>query len=137
MKNKISGGASQRGGVGIRVVFALITLCVIGAAIGYFLYDSQRQLKENHRKAGRISEYGLQTALEEISAHPSWTLGYEKTPYDEGWYSVTLRTQKRNDTTLLNVTAEGHMGNASDARECLLALTVENGDSIWIQRRMH
>jgi hypothetical protein len=137
MNNKKLGRPSQRGGVGIRIIFALITLLVIGAAIGYFLYDSQQQLKENHRKAGRISEYGLQTALEEIIAHPSWKTGFEKIPYDGGWYSVMLRTQTSNDTTLLNVTSEGHMGNASDARECLLALTVENGDSIWIQRSIH
>jgi hypothetical protein len=137
MNRNKSSRSSQQGGVGIRVVFALITLCVIGAAIGYFLYDSQQQLKENYRKAGRISEYGLQTALEEINAHPSWKTGYEKIPYDDGWYSVMLRAQTRNDTALLNVTSEGHIGNASDARECLLALTIENGDSIWIQRSMH
>jgi hypothetical protein len=137
MNNKKLGWLSQHGGVGIRIIFALITLCVIGAAIGYFLYDSQRQLKENHRKAGRISEYGLQTALEEISAHPSWKIGFEKIAYDGGWYSVMLREQASNDTTLIVVTSEGHMGNASDSRECLLALTIEKGDSIWIQRSMH
>lgn len=137
MNNKKLSRSLQWGGVGIRVVFALATLIVIGAAIGYFLYDSQQQLKENHRKAGRISEYGLQTALEEIISHPSWRSGFEKEPYDGGWYSVLLRTQTRNDSVLLNITSEGHIGNASDTRECVLALTVEHGDSIWVQRRMY
>jgi hypothetical protein len=127
----------QRGGVGIRVIFAIATLVVIGAAIGFFLYDSQQQLKENHRKAGRISEYGLQTALEEVISHPSWRNGFEKEPYDDGWYSVSLRTQTRNDSIFLNIVSEGHIKNAADTRECLLALTVENGDSIWVQQSMH
>ena len=127
----------QRGGVGIRVIFAIATLVVIGAAIGFFLYDSQQQLKENHRKAGRISEYGLQTALEEVISHPSWRNGFEKEPYDDGWYSVSLRTQTRNDSIFLNLVSEGHIKNAADTRECLLALTVENGDSIWVQQSMH
>ena len=137
MNNKKFSRSSQRGGVGIRVIFALVTLIIIGAAIGYFLYDSQQQLKENHRKAGRISEYGLQAALEELSAHPSWKSGFEKTQYDGGWYSVLLRTQTRNDSILLNITSEGHIGNSSDTRECLLALEIEKGDSIWVQRSMH
>jgi hypothetical protein len=137
MNSNILCRSMQRGGVGIRVIFAIATLVVIGAAIGFFLYDSQQQLKENHRKAGRISEYGLQTALEEVISHPSWRNGFEKEPYDDGWYSVSLRTQTRNDSIFLNIVSEGHIKNAADTRECLLALTVENGDSIWVQQSMH
>lgn len=129
--------ASQQGGVGVRVIFAAITLLLIGACIGYFLYDYQQTEKENHRKAGRISEYGLQTTLEELSAHPSWKKGFEKTTCDGGWFAVTLHESASNDTVLLHVTSEGHMGSASDRRECILSLAIEGTDSTWIQRSLH
>jgi hypothetical protein len=129
--------ASSRGGVGIRLLFVAITLILIGVSIGYFLFDSQQRLKDNHRKAGRISEYGLQSALEEITMHPSWRQGFEKTPYDGGWYTVQLKESRVNDTLVLAVVAESHLDNASDRRECLLALSINGSDSTWVQRSLH
>jgi hypothetical protein len=131
------GRSLQKGGVVIRVIFAVVTLLLIGGCIVFFLQNYQQQLKENHRKAGRISEYGLQTALERLSSDPSWKSGFEKITYDDGWYTVSLRHFNSKDTVLLDMTAEGHMGNASDTRECILSLVIEGNDSIWVQRSLH
>ena len=127
----------RHGGVGIRIVFALTTLVVIAALIGLFLHNYQQQVKENHRNASRISEYGLQVALERLSAEPSWTAGLPRTPYNGGWYTVSLRFIRKNDTATVRVTSEGRKGSASDSRECLLGLVVEGNDSLWVQRSLH
>ena len=127
----------QSGNVGIRILLAAITLVIIGAVIAYFLYGYQERLKENHRKAARISEYGLQSALEHLSVEPSWTQGFEKVPYDGGYYTVLLQKSVRNDTALLTVTSQGYLKSSTDSRECLLALSVVDHDSVWIQLNLH
>ncbi|MBN1128473.1 MAG: hypothetical protein JXA71_05770 [Chitinispirillaceae bacterium] len=131
------GRAGEHGGVAIRIIFVVATLLVIGAFIGFFLHNYQQQVKENHRKASRISEYGIQVALERLSAEPSWTSGFPKTTCDGGWYTVALRMSPKEDTAIIYITAEGHIGNASDSRECVLGLTVNGDDSVWVQRSLH
>lgn len=129
--------ARESGGVGIRIALAAITLVIIGAAIAFFLNNYQEGLKENHRKAARISEYGLQSALEHLSAEPSWTKGFDRVPYDGGYYTVSLEKSFHRDSALLTVTSRGYLKNASDSRECVLGLSVHDNDSIWVQRNLH
>jgi hypothetical protein len=128
---------SQHGGVAVRVILACVTLAVIGVLIAFMLRHSQEQQRENHRKAGRISEYGLQVALEKLSSQVSWSGGQEKVPYDGGWYTVSLRRFTRGDTLMLELKSEGHMGSASDARDGLLSLMVTSGDSVWVPQNIH
>ena len=128
---------SSSGGVTVRVLLAGITLIVIGVLIAFMLQYYQEQQRENHRKAGRISEYGLQVTLEKLSAETSWNGSVEKVPYDGGWYTVTLRRFTRNDTLMLELKSEGHMKSASDTRDCLLSLMVKNGDSVWVPEGIH
>lgn len=129
--------ASESGGVGVRIIVAALTLCLIGTLIAFLLNNYQEQQKENHRKAGRICEYGLQLALEKLSSEPSWKKGFEKNESDGGWYAVSVRSFKRNDTAMISIQSQGHKGSVSDARECILALIVSGKDSAWVQRSMH
>jgi hypothetical protein len=129
--------SKESGGMGIRVALALGTLLVVGTLIATLLQNNGRQQLEAHRKAVTISEYGLQIALDKLQTQPSWTDGIEKTPYDGGWYSVSLRRFTLRDTMLLEIKSEGHLGDAADSKECLLARCMMNGDSAWAPRDLH
>jgi hypothetical protein len=126
-------GISERGGIGIRVVFAIVTLLVIGVALGMMLKTSQQRQQENHRKAEQISLYGMQTALEKLGTDASWESGFEKVPYDGGWYSVTVRRYKEGDTKMLELKADGHIGKAVYTTAGLFAWA----DSVWVPRGLH
>ena len=128
---------SERGGVGVSVILVAVTLIVMGVLIAFMLQNYRRQQEEHFRKAVRISEYGLQTALNRLNAEPSWNKGIEKTPYDDGWYAVSLRRFSRQDTLMLEIKSEGHRGTSSDVKECLLAFIRANGDSGWVPRDIH
>jgi hypothetical protein len=128
---------SQSGGVAARVLLACVTLVGIGVLIAFMLQHYQEQQRENHRKAGTISEYGLQVTLERLSAETSWGGDTGKVQYDGGWYTVALRRFTRNDTLMLELKSEGHMGSATDTRDCLLSLLVKNGDSVWVPEGIH
>lgn len=124
---------SEHGGVGVRVLLAVFTLLIIGAAIAVMLKTVQQHQQTNHRKAEQICLFGMQTALEKVGTNPSWTGGFDKVPYDGGCYSVTLRRFKQIDTMMLELKSEGHMGKTSDSKSSLFAWI----DSSWVPRGMH
>ena len=124
---------SESGGIGLRVLFAIVTLLVIGAVIAIMLQTAHQRQQENSRKAEQISLFGLQTALEKVGAEPAWAAGFNKVPYDGGWYSVSLRRFKEADTMMLELKSEGRFGRTSDHKRCLLSW----GDSVWVPRGMH
>jgi hypothetical protein len=120
-----------KGGVGIRIVWILLSLLVITLAIVLLLSNLQQRQERYSRKAMEISEYGLMCVLETLGKLPSWTGGFLKVPYDDGWYSAKLIPRVKGDTVLCLVQAEGHSGTVSKKSECLLQLSIVNGDSSW------
>jgi hypothetical protein len=128
---------TERGGVGIRMVLAVVTLAVIGVAIAVALKQVGQRQEANHRKAVRISEYGLQEALQKLQEQPSWREGFNNISCDGGAYTVSLRRVVRNDTVFLAITSEGIMGAVSDVKECRLARFPGSADSAWVPLDMH
>ncbi|MCU0609871.1 MAG: hypothetical protein MUF22_08920 [Chitinispirillaceae bacterium] len=120
-------GSSQRGGVGVRVMWVMATLLVMSVLIWFVLEEYPQRQQENNRKAETISLYGMQTALEQLGADPEWDKGFEKVPYDAGWYSVSLHRTTDNGKVLLTIKSEGHKGSSSYVKEYLLERTAESG----------
>lgn len=121
----------DNGGVGIRILWIILSLCIIASAIAVLLGTQQKNQERYSRKATEISEYGLMCALETLGKKPSWTGGFTKMPYEGGWYSATLVRRKKSDTVFCVVEAIGHMGAVSKKSECLVELSFVNGDSVW------
>jgi uncharacterized protein YneF (UPF0154 family) len=119
------------GGVGIRILWIILSLIIIALAIGYFLGTQQKNQERYSRKAMEISEYGLMCVLETLEKKPSWTEGFAKIPSEGGWYSTKLSRRQKGDTTLCAIEAIGHIGGVSKRSECLLRLSIVNGDSTW------
>lgn len=124
---------SERGGIRVRILLAIFSLFIIGAAIAFMLKTAQERQQENHRKAEQISLFGMQTALEKVGAEPAWNGGLDRVTYDGGWYSVSLRRFKAADTTMLELKSEGHREKTSYTTSGLFAWS----DSAWVPRGMH
>jgi hypothetical protein len=133
VKGPLSRLSSQSsGGVGIRLVWIIVSLIVIAVAIVFLLNHHQANQQRYTRKATEISEYGLMCVLETLGKNPSWNEGFSKIPYEDGgWFSAKLTRQVINDTVFCAVEATGHIGNATKKSECLLQLSVVKGDSSW------
>jgi hypothetical protein len=127
----------ESGGVGVRVVLAVITLAVIGVFIAVMFQHSGQRQEANHRKAVGISEYGLQAALQKLQESPLWAGGFARTPCDGGWYTVSLHRFVRNDSFFLSITAEGTMGAVSEVKEYLLTRVPGSRDSLWTPQNIH
>ncbi len=127
----------EQGGIRLRVLIVLLTLCIVGATIYQLLHTLGQNQQTNHRKALAISEYGLMMALQQEPAGATPPRAIPKTAYDEGWYRVTTRQDTRDDTLFCTVTSIGKFGSATEQRECILRLTVEGPDSTWVRESMH
>jgi hypothetical protein len=123
--------SGAEGGVGIRVLWIILSLAVIATAIGLLIGTQQKDQERYSRKALEISEYGLMCALETLDKKPSWTAGFSKMPYEGGWFSAKLSRRQMGDTVFCAIEAQGHMGEVSRKSECLLRLSLVNGDSVW------
>jgi hypothetical protein len=123
---------AERGGAGTRVVLAVVTLAVLGALIPMALRHAGQRQEADYRKAVRISEYGLQLALQKIREAPSWSEGFAKTGSDGGSYTVSLRRTVRNDTVFLAVTSKGTAGSIADVKECRLMRFAGSPGSAWV-----
>jgi hypothetical protein len=119
------------GGVGIRILWIVLSLAVVAAAMGMFIGTQQKSQERYSRKAMEISEYGLMCALEALDKKPSWTAGFSKIPYQDGWYSAKLARRLKGDSVFCAIEAVGHMGGVSRKSECTLQLSIINGDSSW------
>jgi hypothetical protein len=127
-------GSTDRGGVGIRILWIAATLIVVAAAIFWFLDKGQKNQEVLGRKAVEISEYGLLMALDRLKDSPSWYSGLPKTDYETGWYTATVRRQASSDTTFLVVEAVGHAGPVARRQGCVLRLEKNGNDSIWVRQ---
>lgn len=119
-----------------RLLIVVFTLTLIGGSIYYVLQNYQHNQQVYHRKALSISEYGLMMAFEELGKSPSWSKGFDKTDYDDGWYIVKTEKINKCDTLFLLITSEGHLNSASETVKCMLSLNVAKGDSVWTRRSM-
>ncbi|MBN1578902.1 MAG: hypothetical protein JW913_20240 [Chitinispirillaceae bacterium] len=127
----------EQGGVRLRAVIVLITLCIVGGAIYSLLHQFGRNQQINHRKALEISEYGLMVALQKVQAGPSAIDGIPRKEYEEGWYRVSLNRYVRNDTVFLALRSEGHAGSVTEQRECVLRLNTIGPDTSWVRVSLH
>jgi len=127
---------NQWGGIGIRILIVFISLIVIGGAIVIILTNNQAKQQIYYRKVNLISEYGLMIALQKLHQYPSWYGNINKTMYEDGWYRVKMKKQKNADTLFLVLSSEGHFKSASDTKQCILSLSIINGDSLWNRRSM-
>ena len=134
MQHSFGFGCSERGGVGIRILWIAATLVVVAAAIFWFLDKGQKNQEVLDRKAIEISEYGLLMALERLKDSPSWCSGLQKTEYETGWYTATVKRQPDKDTTFLVVEAVGHAGPVARKQGCVLRLEITGNDSVWVRQ---
>ena len=125
-------GCPEYGGVVVRALIVVVTLCIVGGAIYYLLLSFGRDQEAYHRKALAISEYGLQVVLQQLQSGASVSEVVPKTEYDKGWYRVTFDKYLRSDTMFLDVRAEGHAGSESEKRECILFREIRGGDTMWV-----
>jgi hypothetical protein len=121
----------SNGGVGIRIVWILLSLMIITLAIIFLISNQQKDQARYSRKAMEISEYGLMCVLETLGKKPSWSDGFLKIPYDDGWYSAKLNRRMKGDTLFCTVEAIGHIGTVTKKSGCRLRLSIVNGDSVW------
>lgn len=119
------------GGIAIRVMLICLSLAAITGSVVYLLNSQQKNEERYSRKAMEISEYGLMRVLEKLGHDPSWHGGFPKTSYEGGWYNAKMAPRVKGDTVMLAVESVGHMGTVSKKQECLLVLSVVNGDSVW------
>lgn len=129
--------APPSGGIRLRVLIVLVTLCFVGVTIYQLLHTIGQNQQINHRKALAISEYGLMMALQQVTAGAPSPSGIDRTAYDEGWYQVTARQQLRDDTLFCTITSLGQFGSATELRECILRLETTGNDSVWVRASMH
>jgi hypothetical protein len=125
---------TERGGVGIRVLWIAATLVMVALAIFWFLDKGQKNQEVLDRKAVEISEYGLLMALQRLKDSPSWCDALQKTEYESGWFTVAVKRQASNDTAFLVVEAVGHAGPVARKQGCVLRLEKNGNDSVWVRQ---
>lgn len=136
-ENQFSTLRNSSGGVRLRAVIVLITLCIVGATIYQLLHSFGQKQQVDHRKALAISEYGLMVALQQASTGSTLPAAIPKTDYDDGWYLVTTEKQLNNGVSFCTVTSQGHFGSVTERRTCVLRLEVSGDDSLWVRESMH
>jgi hypothetical protein len=119
------------GGVGIRVLWIVASLFVIAGAVVWLANNQQKNEERFYRKALEISEYGLLAVMQKLGETPSWVGDFPKTPYEDGWYAAKVSRNTSSDTVFLRVESVGHIGPVSKKQQCVLKLSVVNGDSTW------
>lgn len=127
---------NQSGGIIIRSIIIILTLCVVGFSIYTLLHNFGQNQQVAYRKALAISEYGLMVALQNLPLSPAEIRNVKKTTYEQGWYKVTFNTFSRNDTTFCTISSIGHFGTVKEKRSCLVRLNTSSGDTTWIRERM-
>lgn len=133
-RQRAFGSGTQRGGIRTLALVAVITLVLVGAVIGLVMNTYQRNQPVYRRKALIISDYGLQQTLEKLLAEPSWHEGFPRTDYLDGWFVVSMETHDSASVSSLAVVSDGHVGNQTRRQVCILQLSTDGGDSVWVQQ---
>lgn len=126
----------EKGGVGIRIIIIVATLAIVATAIFLFLNSRQKDQEMYNRKATEISDYGLQQVFEQLKNRPSWTGNIPQTEYEDGWFTAKAKRKKSTDASILEVESVGRIGSVSRKQECVLRLTVNGRDSIWVRQNI-
>jgi hypothetical protein len=124
---------NQLGGIALRVVLIFVTFVAVGGAIFWLLQSFQANQERHQRKALENCEFGLQQALEKLSANPGWTQGLGKTACEDGSFQVSVSGLGDGDTASLTVLAQGWSGGVSRAKKYVLRRVVSGGDTVWTQ----
>ena len=119
------------GGIVFRSFIIILTLAAVGATIYTLLFRFGQNQQINQRNALSICEYGLMTAMRSLKENPDTISGIEKTRYEEGWFSVTMKKEHRNDTLFLTIVSKGHCGTSTEQRTFILRLENVEGKTIW------
>jgi hypothetical protein len=127
-------GPGERGGVGIRILLIAATVAAVALAIFWFLDKGQQDQEVLNRKAVETGEYGLLMALQRLKDNPSWCEGLDRTEYESGWYTVSVKRQAGQDTTFLVVESVGHAGQVARKQGCILRLEKNGSDSVWVRQ---
>ncbi|MBD3239811.1 MAG: hypothetical protein GF331_04445 [Chitinivibrionales bacterium] len=123
----------QSGGFFLHVLAIAATLGVVAVLVVSLVRTHQRNQEMHRRHALRICEDGLMVALEQLQRTPSWREGIPRTAHREGWYRVAVE-ERADSVPKLLVIATGRSDGVQRQQECLLALYVDNGDSVWVQQ---
>ncbi len=129
-------GINRRGGIVLRVVMIAASLIVVAMMIVILLRRQHRNQEVSHRKALQVAELGLQRSLQRLSRSPSILPRNPRVEADEGWYKVETERSEVGDTTLVEVTVEGHYGRVAHTLTCVLSLSEADGDSVWVKRAL-
>jgi hypothetical protein len=124
------------GGLLVHSLVTVFTLLALAAVIFAVARTHQRNQTIHRRKALQICEDGLMVALQRLSEEPSWREGISRTEHGDGWYEVSVGTAPADSASRIRVVARGSCGRATRQQQCILELTAEDGDSVWVQMEL-
>jgi hypothetical protein len=122
----------------IRIIWASMTLVIVGGIVYYVLDYQQRESVFNHRKAIELCDYGLQkifeTSFAALSSDPTRIASIEKTIHNGGWYKVEVTVIPRDSLCTITLVSEGHMASQSvrQTKNVQLRKSLEQGDVVWV-----
>jgi hypothetical protein len=111
------------------ILLAALTLITVGVVIRGALNGLHDAQQENHRRAERIAEHGLQTALERLAEDS--LAGTIADSCDGGRFIVRSKRMVRGDTSHLELVAEGRIATAVEVRACTLVPLPRNTGVPW------
>jgi hypothetical protein len=126
----------QSGGIGMRIVMAIVTLAILGGGVVFVVRSFQAKQQVDLRHAEQISIDGLQEALMRLQSSPSWRGPVPRTESGDSWYQVTVAIAENAGIPQLTVTAEGHSRAAVRRQICVLHLSMTGTDSAWVQQSL-
>jgi hypothetical protein len=119
------------GEVALRIVIVIATLLLVGVTVVILLKSFRNNEEINGRKVMAISEYGLLQAMQKLNEQPGWRDGFNHFEYEDGWYTVTVKSENSGDTIYLNVVSKGQIGSIVDQRTVTIRGIVTDKDTIW------
>lgn len=128
--------SSNRGGIGIRVIFVLITLVVVGICVYSLLEVQKESIRRNHRIAAELSDLGLQQALEAnaeiVQTDPRRFAPVPRTTAQNGWYEVAVTLAQVDSVMNISLLATGVSGSEKVVQTRMVRLTRRGSDSLAI-----
>ena len=126
----------QSGGIGLRITLAVVTLILLVGGVIWVVRTFQETQQTHLRRATQISEDGLLQALQNLQESPSWRGPIGRTECEDGWYQVTVSRDDSAGRERLLLTSDGHSGSIVRRQICVLLLSINGSDSVWIQQSM-
>jgi hypothetical protein len=124
---------SREGGVALRVIVCVVSLLALAAVIFLLLKTFEADKAEDYRKAGVISDYGLEEAFAKLYADFGWDDGFAGEPYQDGVYDVSVTRENRGDTLYIKIVSTGAAGSISKVQEHTLRLVISGEDTVLVK----